>query len=310
VSDLSTHLYFDAQQWSKLREDAPLTISEDDLSELRGFNDKISLDEVEEIYLPLSRLLSLYVEASQKLYKAGDTFLGKMPAKVPFIIGIAGSVAVGKSTSARVLQSLLSRWSNHPRVDLITTDGFLYPNAVLEDRGIMDKKGFPQSYNRRELLQFLYDVKSGVSKVSAPIYSHLTYDVIKNEETVVAQPDILIVEGLTVLQTSRDVSDPDLFVSDFFDFSIFLDADLSDLKTWYIERFLALQKTAFKKPESYFYQYRSLSEQDAIKRATKIWTTTNERNFVENILPTRNRADLIMTKVGNHRVDNVKLRKL
>jgi len=311
VKPLSTHTEFNSQQWSDLRADAPLTLSKQDLQSLKGFNDTITLEEVSEIYLPLSRLLNLYVAASQGLYRASDTFLGKLPAKVPYVIGVAGSVAVGKSTAARVLRTLLARWPDHPRVDLITTDGFLYPNSVLEERGLMERKGFPESYDRKAILDFLYNVKSGTPQVPAPVYSHLTYDIVPEEFLTIEQPDILIVEGLTVLQTGLTASDPqDVFVSDFFDFSVYLDAEISDLKTWYVDRFLALRATAFSDVNSYFHQYKDLSDSEAISLAEQIWVSINEKNLLENIIPTRERADLILTKVGNHRVDKVRLRKL
>jgi type I pantothenate kinase len=306
----SPYLSFTAAQWAKLRAATPLSLDEDDLEDLRGINVSLSLDEVASILLPLSRLLNLYVAASQELYRASDTFLGKLPAKVPFVIGIAGSVAVGKSTTARVLQALLGRWPNHPKVDLITTDGFLYPNRVLAERGIMDRKGFPESYDRRLLLRFLSDIKSGEEEVVAPVYSHLTYDILDEVQLTVCQPDIVIVEGLNVLQTSTSTTESPLFVSDFFDFSIYVDAETSDIETWYVERFFTLRQTAFQDTRSFFRRFATLTDDEARETATAIWKSINEKNLVENILPTRERADLILRKGPDHAVTQVKLRRL
>ena len=306
----SPYMAFSADQWAALRAYTPLSLTEEDLDQLRGLNVALSLDEVARFFLPLSRLLNLYVGASQELYRASDTFLGRLPAKTPFVIGIAGSVAVGKSTTSRVLRQILARWPNHPRVELVTTDGFLYPNEVLERRGLMDRKGFPESYDRRRLLRFLAEVKSGEAEVKAPVYNHLIYDVVSGAEVVVRQPDILIVEGLTVLQAGPADHDTSIFVSDFFDFSIYVDAAVDDIRSWYIERFFTLRETAFRDPRSYFHRYSDLSDIDAEATATDIWTRINEKNLVENILPTRERADLIVIKGADHAVTEVKLRRL
>lgn len=308
--ELSPYMSFTSEQWGALRATTPLTLSENELERVRGLNDSISMEEVTKIFLPLSRLLNLYVGASQELYRATDTFLGQLPEKVPFVIGIAGSVAVGKSTTARVLQSVLARWPNHPKVDLVTTDGFLHPNEVLEERGLMERKGFPESYDRKQLLRFLADVKSGLRDVRAPVYSHLTYDVIDTEEVVVNQPDILIVEGLTVLQTGPVDEDNPVFVSDYFDFSIYVDAEVEHIRNWYVERFFALRETAFRDPQSYFVRFSELDDDEATATATDIWKRINERNLLENILPTRERADLILHKDADHSVSEVRLSRL
>ena len=310
MTDRSPYLEFTSDQWGELRASTPLSLSESDLERLRGINHELSLDEVARIYLPLSRLLNLYVGASQELYRASDTFLGQLPGKVPYIIGVAGSVAVGKSTTARVLQTLLGRWPDHPKVDLITTDGFLHPNAVLQERGIMNRKGFPESYDRRRLLQFMSDIKSGVAVVEAPVYSHLTYDIQPGEVIRVEQPDIVVVEGLNVLQTGVTAGENPLFVSDFFDFSIYVDAAVDDIRRWYVERFFTLRETAFRDPSSFFHRFSTLSDDEAESTAVGIWTSINEVNLVENILPTRERADLVLTKGADHRIRRVKLRRL
>jgi type I pantothenate kinase len=304
------YLSFDREAWARLRDNTPLTLSEHDLAELRGLNDAVSLAEVEQIYLPLSRLLSLYVRATQELYRASQTFLGDSAAKVPFIIGLAGSVAVGKSTTARILQALLSRWPGHPSVDLVTTDGFLFPNAVLASRGIMNRKGFPESYDRGRLLRFLADVKAGMPEVHAPVYNHLRYDIVPEARQTVRHPDIAIVEGLNVLQAPQERSEAQVVVSDFFDFTIYVDADEDDIRRWYVERFLSLRDTVFQDPQAYFHRYAGLDEAEARATAAGIWRDINGVNLRENILPTRARAQLILRKDAAHRVEQVHLRKL
>jgi type I pantothenate kinase len=304
---ISPYLQFSRTEWANLRASTPLPLTETDLSMLHGINEEISLDEVAGIYLPLSRLLNLYVSAIQSLHKATDTFLGHLPAKVPYIIGIAGSVAVGKSTMARILQALLSRWPDHPKVDLVTTDGFLYPTAVLEKRNLMNRKGFPESYDTRRLVHFLTEIKSGKREVAAPVYSHLIYDVVAGAAKMVHQPDVLIVEGLNVLQSSPRSR---TFVSDFFDFSIYIDADEQTIENWYVARFLKLRETVFRNPESYFNRYSKLTREEAIEKAHSIWRQINGPNLRENIRPTRERAQLILRKGTGHSVEEVRLRKL
>jgi type I pantothenate kinase len=296
--------------WARLAPSTPLTLAEDDLAELRGINDRISLDEVADVYLPVSRLLNLHVAATQELHRATDTFLGSLAAKVPFVIGIGGSVAVGKSTTARILQALLARWPDHPAVELVTTDGFLHPNAELERRGILDRKGFPESYDTAALVGFVAAIKSGEHEVEAPVYSHLSYDVVPGERVAVRQPDVLIVEGLNVLQTGTDGEGLTVFVSDFFDFSIYVDAEEDDIVRWYVERFRALRSTAFRDPRSYFHRFADLEDAAADAMALDIWQRINGPNLRQNILPTRSRADLILRKGPAHTVDEVLLRKL
>jgi type I pantothenate kinase len=311
-TDVSPYRVFSRGEWAKLREDTPMTLEPVEIARLRSMQDRLDISEVEEIYLPLSRLLSLYVAATQNLFRAQRRFLGTEDAKMPYIIGVGGSVAVGKSTTARVLQALLARWPNVPKVDLITTDGFLYPNAVLEREGLMEKKGFPESYDVPALLRFLSDIKAGRRRVHAPIYSHLVYDVVPNVWIEIDRPDILIVEGLNVLQTGRLPKDGNAipFVSDFFDFSVYLDADESMLLAWYVSRFLTLRGTSFADPKSYFRRYARLSDAEAITTATAIWNRINHVNLQENILPTRPRADLILKKGESHQVEEVALRRL
>jgi len=309
---LSPYRIFPRAEWARLRADTPMTLTPAEVGRLRSVHDRLDMREVEEIYLPLSRLLTLYVAATQRLFRAQQNFLGTEDNKVPYIIGVAGSVAVGKSTTARVLKALFARWPNTPRVDLVTTDGFLYPNAVLEREGLMERKGFPESYDLPALLRFLNEVKAGRHPVRAPIYSHLVYDVKPNEWVTVDQPAILIVEGLNVLQTGRPPRDGKAvpYVSDFFDFSIYLDADEDVLLRWYVDRFLALRGTAFSDPQSYFHRYSKLSDEEAVKTASSIWSRINLANLHENILPTRQRADLILTKSGSHLIEEVALRRL
>jgi type I pantothenate kinase len=301
------YLTFDREEWADLRAATPLTIRERDLEALRGINEKIDLDEVTAVYLPLTRLLNLYVSATQNLHKVSATFLGAMAPKVPYVIGIAGSVAVGKSTFARILQALLARWPDHPRVDLITTDGFLFPNDVLQDRGIMNRKGFPESYDTKALLQFLRDLKSGASEVRAPVYSHVVYDIVEGDAISIRQPDILILEGLNVLQVGSESNE---FVSDYFDFSIYIDAEELDIEQWYVERFQALRETVFRDPNSFFQNYAHLTDEEAVETARAIWREINGKNLVENIEPTKSRASLLVQKGHDHRVTDVHLRRL
>lgn len=307
----SPYRTFSRADWARLRADTPMTLVPRDLETLSGLIEELSIEEVEQIYLPLSRLLNLYVAASQELYAATSKFLGRQ-RRVPFIIGVAGSVAVGKSTTARVLRALLARWPDHPRVDLVTTDGFLWPNHELEARGIMHRKGFPESFDLARLLNFLGDVKSGREKVAAPVYSHFHYDIIPGQQIIVDRPDILIVEGLNVLQPARLPKDGAAipFVSDFFDFSIYIDADPDVIEAWYVKRFMRLRTTAFRDPAAYFHRYAHLTDEQAQAKALEIWNGINRINLDENILPTRQRARCILRKSAEHAIEGVLLRRL
>lgn len=302
---------FTKAEWSRLRDGEPMTLSADDIKRLRSLNDPISLDEAEDVYLPLSRLISFYVEAAQAVHRVSTRFLNTEDEKVPFIIGVAGSVAVGKSTTSRILQALLSRWRTSPKVDLVTTDGFLFSNAELEKRGLMDKKGFPESYDRARFVKFLSDVKSGRPSVGVPVYSHLHYDLMPGEETTVNAPDILIVEGLNILQPGElpKSGKPIVFASDFIDFSIYIDADEADLSAWFMERFQRLRQTAFADPRSFFHKFSQMSEKEATAFGQWAWDAINLPNLRDNILPTRSRADLILHKARSHAIDKVELRK-
>lgn len=308
----SPYLNLSRDEWAEHRRDTPMTLREEDVERLGGLTQRLSIKEVEEIYLPLSRLLGLYVSKAQDLHMVTNQFLGLKQQKMPFIIGIAGSVACGKSTTARVLAALLARWPDHPHVELISTDGFLLPNKVLEERGLMDRKGFPESFNTKALLAFLAEVKAGTPNVEAPVYSHFAYDILPDKKTVIDRPDILIVEGLNVLQPARlPKSGSGIpFVSDFFDFSIYIDANSTDIENWYIQRFWRLRDTAFRDPAAYFHKYAQLEDEEANNTARRIWQTINLKNLEENILPTRQRADLILKKAKTHAVETVRLRKL
>lgn len=303
--DTSPYLDFDRRTWRALRKSMPQVLTESEVIALRGVGENIDLDEVTDVYLPLSRLIHLQVAARQELTAATETFLGSPPGHVPFIIGIAGSVAVGKSTTARLLQVLLQRWDSHPRVDLVTTDGFLYPAAELNRRGLMQRKGYPETYEQRKLLRFVTEVKSGKAEVAAPVYSHTLYDRVPDEVQIVRRPDILIVEGLNVLQTG-----PTLMVSDLFDFSVYVDARIEDIERWYIERFLQLRETAFRAPGAHFSHYADLGDSSARAKAREIWQSINLPNLVENILPTRVRASLVLRKDADHTINRVRMRKL
>jgi type I pantothenate kinase len=306
----SPYFAFKRDEWARLRASTPLTLGEADLALLRGINERLDLDEVAEIYLPLSRLLNLKVAAQQTLHRVTDTFLGRPGTPAPFIIGLGGSVAVGKSTTARILQALLSRWPDHPSVDLVTTDGFLHPNAVLEERGLMTRKGFPESYDTRRLVEFMAELKAGREDVVAPVYSHELYDIVPDAQQVVRRPDVVIVEGVNVLQTVPPPGGARVFVSDFFDFSIYVDASEDDILKWYVERFLALRGTVFQNERSFFRHFADLADTEAVDVATSIWHEINGRNLAENILPTRERADLVLYKGADHRVSEVRMRRI
>ena len=310
LDEFSAYEAFTRAEWAVLRSSTPLTLSEADLVALRGVNEHVSLRDVEEIYLPLSRLLNLHFRSARSLSGVMDEFLGRLVARRPYVIAIAGSVAVGKSTFARVLRALLSRWPDHPRVSLVTTDGFLYPNALLEERGLMRRKGFPESYDRRRMIQFLAALKAGEPVVEAPVYSHQAYDILPGTRERIEQPDVLIFEGLNVLQTRGAESGASVVVSDFFDFSIYVDADESCIEAWYLNRFLSLQQTVFRNPASYFHHYRDLSVDEATDTARKIWRDINLRNLRENIQPTRERAHLVIRKGADHMVDQIRLRQI
>ena len=300
------------EDWARLSQQTPLPLSEEDVANLRGLGDRVDLSEVDAVYRPISRLLNIQVAAAQSLRRARESFLDQHQHRTPYIIGVAGSVAVGKSTTARLLRELMARWPDTPQVQLVTTDGFLHPNAVLEARGMMQRKGFPESYDRRALLRFVADVKAGHEHVEAPVYSHLTYDILEDERVVVEQPDVLIVEGLNVLQPARPRRDGRLgmAVSDFFDFSVYVDARMEDVQRWYVNRFLQLRQTAFSDPRSYFRRYADLTDEEAVETAIGIWRSINGPNLRENVVPTRGRADLVLRKDGQHRVHSVLLRKV
>jgi len=312
VAELSPYVEFDRAQWSALRASTPLTLTEADVDALRGLNEPFELSEVEDVYLPLTRLLNLRFGATRDLRVVTETFLGHEPARVPYVIGIGGSVAAGKSTIARLLQALLGRWPDHPRVDLVTTDGFLYPNAVLEARGLMSRKGFPESYDVRALLQFLAELKAGEPEVRAPVYSHLTYDIVEGDENILRGPDIVIVEGVNVLQTParRGRTEASLVVSDFFDFSIYVDASEHDLEAWYVARLLLLRETSLNDPRSYFNFLTRSSEEETRQFGASVWREINLANLRENIAPSRERAHLVLQKGSDHLVDRVRLRRL
>jgi len=311
-TDLSPYRIFPVEEWAKLRLDTPMTLSADEIIGLKSLGDPLSLEEVEAVYLPISRLLSLYFGAIQGLFDATRRFLNTHEGKTPFIIGIGGSVAVGKSTTARILRELLTRWPSAPKVDLVTTDGFLLPNSVLAAEGLMERKGFPASYDVATLLAFLSDIKAGKPRVTAPVYSHLTYDIVPGASITVDRPDILILEGLNVLQPRDLPKDGKAvpFVSDFFDFSVYIDADEEAIRRWYVERFMRLKETRFRDPESYFHRYATISAAEALEIAEGLWERINLVNLRENILPTRPRADLIIRKGPDHAIAEVALRKL
>lgn len=307
---MTPYLSFNRQRWAELRNSVPMTLSEEDLKELQGVNENLTMEESVEIYLPLARLLNLYIAARQSRNSVLHNFLGATDNSPPFIIGIAGSVAVGKSTTARLLKALLSRWENHPKVELVTTDGFLYPKHVLDERGIMHRKGFPESYDIKRLVEFVSDIKAGKPNLQVPVYSHITYD-ITDEVKKIDRPDVLIIEGLNVLQSGMDYPHAPhrVFVSDFLDFTLYVDADTEVIESWYVERFLKIRQGAFTKPGSYFSHYTQLSEQQAITKAKQIWRSINGINLEDNILPTKGRAQLVLKKGANHLVEEILLRK-
>ena len=312
ASARSPYVTLTRAEWAELADSTPLPLTEQDIQRVRGVADPISLEEVDQVYRPLSRLLDLHSESTGYLHRETSEFLGERASRTPFVIGIAGSVAVGKSTTARVLRELMARWPGSPRVELVTTDGFLLPNAELEARGLMTRKGFPESYDRRALRRFVADVKSGLPEVTAPVYSHITYDIVPDEHVVVRRPDILIVEGLNVLAPPvlREPGTPAFALSDYFDVSIYVDAQPEDVRRWYIDRFLTLRTTAFSRPDSYFRHYAALTDEQAVERASQIWDTINAPNLARNIAPTRSRATIILTKGADHAIESVRLRKL
>ena len=308
----SPYLDFGREEWARLRDEHPMSLTADEIARVRGLGDRIDVREVEDVYLPLSRLLTFYVDAVRGLHRVTGDFLGENGVKMPFVIGVAGSVAVGKSTTARILQELLLRWPDTPRVSLVTTDGFLYPNAELEARGLLERKGFPESYDRRALLRFVASVKSGMDVVQAPVYSHLTYDIVPDEVVEIRRPDVLIVEGLNVLQppATRPDGSRTGAIADYFDFSVYVDADIDLIKEWYVARFLRLRETAFADPQSYFHRYAALTDDEAVATASGIWGRINEPNLVANVAPTKDRATLVLTKSADHSVAQIALRKL